>query len=431
MRNLKLYLFLLVYRYILAPISIFIYLVLVLPLSKKQRQLLKLRLNSQPRKPSITQDCIWFHAASGEFEYAKSLIRLIKQNKPNSFILVTYSSPSYASNIASYEYVDGSQPLPFDLVGPMSSFLRHYRPKALLLARSDLWPEMLSQCRKKNIPVSLFATSLHQSSGWLAKLWKRFNFSFIDNFFLNSESDIRLLQCWQIKGRLTAVGDPRFDQAFYRKQNPKYLDQFSFSKDAACLIAGSTWPEDEDIILDPIIKQIKQGHLNFIIAPHELHEAHLKKIQSKFAANQISYDLLSQVGSTPIESPVLIIDKMGVLADFYKFADFSFIGGSFKKRVHSVMESLVNSKPVILGPYYKNNPEALIFKDIEFTTNQKAVEVAHTKEAFTNCLQLFIDNYKASSNSLDMAIELHKGAAERILANLDELKIINLSTETP
>ena len=54
----------------------------------------------------------------------------------------------------------------------------------------------------------------------------------------------------------------------------------------------------------------------------------------------------------------LLVDEIGYLADLYRYADIAFVGGSFKEKVHSVMEPLCCGLPVLVGPFYQNNPEA-------------------------------------------------------------------------
>ncbi|MCB0394319.1 MAG: hypothetical protein KDD25_07155, partial [Bdellovibrionales bacterium] len=107
----------------------------------------KLRPNHHPNKRPI-----WIHTSSGEFEYAKPLIRKLKEQNPKCLILVTYFSPTYKKNIESFKEVDFAVPSPFDTPSEVRKFLDYFNPAILLISRTDLWPEMLTQTRNRGIP---------------------------------------------------------------------------------------------------------------------------------------------------------------------------------------------------------------------------------------------------------------------------------------
>ncbi|MES2857251.1 MAG: glycosyltransferase N-terminal domain-containing protein, partial [Bdellovibrionota bacterium] len=99
----------------------------------------------------------WFHCASGEFEYAKPVIREIKKREPTARILVTYFSPTMANAIKKFEGVDFAAPVPWDTQSSLQEFIDYHRPRALLIARTDAWPEMVATSRANGIPSLLFS----------------------------------------------------------------------------------------------------------------------------------------------------------------------------------------------------------------------------------------------------------------------------------
>ena len=105
---------------------------------------------------------VWIHAASGEFEYAKPVIReLAKQGRP---VLVTYFSPTYADNVRKFPGVTASCPLPLDSRDEIEGFLNHFNPSALLIARTDTWPNTVFATAARQIPILLFSTTFHEGS---------------------------------------------------------------------------------------------------------------------------------------------------------------------------------------------------------------------------------------------------------------------------
>src|SRR4051812_29225034 len=116
--------------------------------NRKIRRGLGMRMQTRDW-PRLSKNPVWIHASSGEFEYAKPVIRELKARHPDIPIVVTYFSPTFALGVENFPGVDFALPLPLDLPGPCTSFLKHVNPRVLLIARTDFWPEMLSQVRRR------------------------------------------------------------------------------------------------------------------------------------------------------------------------------------------------------------------------------------------------------------------------------------------
>lgn len=397
-----------IYRFAIAPVLIIITLLLALLGHKKTRQGLKLRSNSS-KKAATSKDKVWIHAASGEFEYAKSLIASVKKKHPNLEILVTYFSPSYEKIVAAFPGVDLALPLPIDTPSACQSFLKKYKPQLLLIARTDLWPEMLYQCHLKKIPALLFsATSKKQNL--ISKVSKRFTHKYIKAIYCVTEKDKLNIETY-FKGPVKVIGDTRYDQVNHRLQTPCTLN-FDFSCVEKIITLGSTWPEDEKVLIPAIASQKKY---KFVIAPHEPTATHIKSIQDQLESLDISWQLYSQ--SEKWCSDALIIDQIGLLADIYRFSDVTFVGGSFKSKVHSVMEPIGAGNLVIVGPKNKNNREAQIFKAILAEDEKPIVKEVQSKEDVVN----YISNLSLSEETRPKILSCfkeHLGATSRLVADI-------------
>ena len=134
------------------------------------------------------------------------------------------------------------------------------------------------------------------------------------------------------------------------KQKPKQIPLISnFCNKQKTIICGSTWPEDEKII----IKYIKENsEYKYIIAPHEMGLVSRLKKQTE----GILYSELRKNKSK--KSNVLIIDEIGILSSIYKYGHIAYIGGGFGKGIHNILEAVVFGLPVIFGPNYKKFNEA-------------------------------------------------------------------------
>lgn len=406
-------LFRLVYQLVFFPLFLLFFLIAAL-FNKKIAAGLKMRLH-QNKPDHIKQSAIWIHASSGEFEYAKPLITAIKAQHSNTPILVTYFSPTYAKNIEGFKGVDMAVPLPMDLPGPVSQFLSTYKPRALLFARTDLWPEVLVQCRQKRIPTYVFSAVVNKNSSFLAKWWREFLFGQLTKIFVVSNDDKNALS-ENLQKKTEVIGDTRFDQVFARLENPKPLP-IVFHQDAAksMVVCGSTWSEDEEVLVK-VISEAKDLKFNWVIAAHEPTEEHLSSLEKKLKAKGLASERLSNAKDL---SQILLIDRVGILAELYTKADIAFVGGSFKRTVHSVMEPLAAGCMVFVGPYHFNNGEAMLFKDKQLDNGFTPVIAVNNAEEFAAKLKEI--GQRPLKDQIKQEVKNHQGATAKLLQRLSDL----------
>lgn len=350
----------LIYRLIYALLK-FLVMILQPVLSPNLKRWVQLRGLPFENKENLT-GVIWFHASSGEIEYCKSVIREIRIKNPKQKIAVSYSSGSAEklfSNIR--DQVDIFFPLPWDQPLRLLRIFESLKPISLVFSRTDLWPELIHQAHSRKIPISVisFNPNLNGFSGFvLSKLLKKFSYiSCIDEKIGLQVANLAP------QALIKFDGDTRFDQVFYRLSQPTRL---SFKCDSALLVMGSTWPEDEAVLL-PKLNALKAQGFKFVLSPHEVAASNIERLEGLLKGFGLSYQKLSsnlnlQTGFVDFTEDVLVIDQIGFLADCYRFANVAFVGGSFKYKVHSVMEPLCCGLHVLTGPYYKNNPEAVRYQ---------------------------------------------------------------------
>ena len=220
----------------------------------------KSALFSSP-SPSRPLPWVWFHCASGEVEYAKPLLRALQQKK-EAYVLLTYFSPSLLPLLKKEKtkLVDMLLPLPWDRPYPMRLILKLFSPKALLLAHTDLWPEMLYQAKKAGVPILYF--SVHCPSFSLKNL--SFFKKVFWNFFSHLLTEVHCIEEKDRKGlqkafpflKVETGGNTRVDEMVYKQKAQKNSSEWLFSLFSQCkaekeliFIAGSTWPKDEDFFL--------------------------------------------------------------------------------------------------------------------------------------------------------------------------------------
>lgn len=367
-------------------------------LNPKMQAWLTLR-NQEIKKTKKFSNSYWFHASSGEIEYCKSVIRLLKRDKPDAQIIVTYSSPSAERlfyNIT--EFVDQFIPLPWDQTDRINELIDYINPRTLVFSKTDLWPELIIQVKKQNILAGVIS----------------FNpmLNFITTYFLPQLDFIsciddnlknKLFKMSNLK-KITADGDTRFDQVFYRLEQKSILKVITDAKIFSC---GSTWPEDESVLFDTFSELLKLG-FKIILSPHEVAPANIVRIQKELQKREFSFQLLANQpdpADIRLEKDILIIDKIGFLADAYRFADVAFVGGSFKDRIHSVMEPLCCGLPVITGPHYQNNLEAVKYQ------NQYVFAVNSPGDLVRTIEKVIL----ISKNEISAEMNRNKNASEKVL----------------
>lgn len=367
----------LIYRLTYALLK-FLVLILQPFLSPNLKRWIQLRGLQFENKENLT-GVIWFHASSGEIEYCKSVIREIRIKKPQQKIAVSYSSGSAEKLFGNIrDQVDIFFPLPWDQPLRLLRIFESLKPSSLVFSRTDLWPELIHQAHSRKIPISVisFNPNLSGFSGFvLSKLLKKFSYiSCIDEKIGLAVTSLAP------QALIKFEGDTRFDQVFYRLSQPTRL---SFKCDSAVLVMGSTWTEDEALLL-PKLNALKTQGFKFILSPHEVASSNIGRLEGLLKGLGLSFQKLSsslnvQTGFVDFTEDVLLIDQIGFLADCYRFANVAFVGGSFKQKVHSVMEPLCCGLHVLTGPYYKNNPEAVRYQSQythSFTTSDEFEKLA-------------------------------------------------------
>lgn len=339
---------------------------------------------------------IWIHCQSGEFEYALPIIRELKKQKPQQKIIVSYYTPSYVKRISQEPLVDFYFPLPWDNRSDINAFLNHHNPQQLLIARTGLWPNILKQCAQRKIPISLFSMTLNKKITWKNQWFFRWLFQHINSFYVVAAEDKNNLLKINSNFNVHIAGDSRYEQCLHRLKENTNLKISQKKLNKKVFICASTWPEDENALF-PYIKN-NSINAHWIVVPHEVDTNHIREIQKNLSPTPTA--LYSQCPDWDGKG-VLIIDEFGILAALYKIADGAFIGGSFKSKVHSVMESLACGNLTFVGPYHTTNREAIEFAKWKTTSIAPVQILKNTNDVNTILQQLTL----WSSKDKDLLIQ--------------------------
>jgi len=305
----------------------------------------------------VSRKVLWFHAASlGEFEQGKPLIEEARQKFPDNFILVTFFSPSGYEVRKNYKGADLITYLPLDTPSNVRFFLDKVNPSAAFFIKYEFWYFFLKGLYKRRIPVYLVSGIFrkdHIFFKWYGTWFRRQlqNFTF---FFLQNKESQELLNGIGLKNTLVS-GDTRFDTVAKAAASAGPVDMITkFVNGQECVVAGSTWPEDE-ALLSELINDAGIS-VKFIIAPHEIHKKHIEHILSIIKKDCVLYSEATL--NNAAGKQVLIIDNIGMLLQVYKYATLAYVGGGFGKGIHNILEPAAFGAPVIIGPNYHKFREA-------------------------------------------------------------------------
>lgn len=300
---------------------------------------------------------VWFHAASlGEFEQGRPIMESLKNSHPEFKILLTFFSPSGYEVRKDYQGADIICYLPMDMSWNVKRFLDIVQPDCAIFIKYEFWMNYLLELKKRQIKTYIVSAIFRESQlffrsygGFYRRLLKSFTHLFVQN-----DESVRLLHSIGFDN-VTKVGDTRFDRVADIAAKSKDLPIVqAFKSDTKVLIAGSSWPNDENILL-PYFNQ--NFPLKLIIAPHEIDEEHLQSIISQLKRPYIRY---SQATIENVkEADCLIIDCFGLLSSIYRYGEIAYIGGGFGVGIHNILEAAVYGIPVIFGPNYKKFQEAV------------------------------------------------------------------------
>ncbi len=309
-----------------------------------------------PETQTDDSNWIWFHAASlGEFEQGRPVIEALKTQYPQFKILLSFFSPSGYEIRKNYPLADEVVYLPSDTPKNASLWLKRHHFVAAFFIKYEFWFNYMKALKDNDIPlfyISLILKPNQYLFQWYGG-WFRKQLQNVTHFFVQDEPTEKLLHSIGIDNT-TVCGDTRFDRvAAIALQAKPFPEIESFINGRKCIIAGSSWQPDEKLLVN-CIHRLPDDYC-FIMAPHDISEAHISQIKELLGSD---YQLYTELDDKKT-SKVLVLNTIGILSQLYQYARFVYIGGGFGVNIHNIQEPVTFGCPVIFGPKYKSFKEAV------------------------------------------------------------------------
>jgi len=364
---------------------------------------------------------LWIHAVSvGEFLAARPLVDSIREEFAGWRILV--STTTLTGQRLAREHqpgrFDGVCYFPFDWMFSVRRALDHIAPSLVIILETELWPNFLRECRRRQIVTIITNGRISPRSfaryRRVSGLIKR-TLESLSLLVMQTEADAERARALgasavRVCGNLK-YDVPMLDGALPPTGSPSPVAseidrQFALSTSPQLIVAGSTAPGEEQIMLAALTEIRCQRGLEsarLLVAPR--HPERFNEVASLIAASGFRYARRSamQAPAPAIaaaqDAEIILLDTIGELAAVYCFASIVFVGGSLVPRGgHNIIEPAAFARPIIVGPHTEN------FRQIvaDFAEADAVVQVPATGEdmvgAFTQALiRLLTDNQAAQA----------------------------------
>lgn len=399
------------------------------------------RSRRDPARPVV-----WFHAPSvGEGLQARVVMEELRRRRPDIQQVYTHFSPS-AEGLAARMPADMAGYLPWDDRREMAAVLDGLRPDLVVFTKTEVWPGLAAEARSRGVPLALAAATLPEGAARLrrpaARLLRR-TFGSVDRVLAVGQADAhRFARLGVPHERVEICGDPAVDSAWKRARSAHpdapHLAALR-SPNRPTLVAGSTWPPDEAVLV-PALEDLPADTPSpqVVLAPHEPDEEHVGHLLRRFRT--MGWDALTlaeleereavgedaadpdvppgeAAGGEEARPRVVVVERVGVLAELYTVANAAYVGGGFHRHgLHSVLEPAAAGIPVVFGPRHGNAAAAGALVE------RGGGHVVRNPEELRRVLVSWLADVDArgvAARAAEAYIDSHRGAALRTVQALE------------
>jgi len=385
--------------------------------------------------PAMHDHPVWFHASSvGEVTMTLPLIHAIRERFPEYRLLLstmTETGHETAMRLLGDQGTVFFSPLDFSWI--VRRVLGALTPRILCIAETEIWPNLLNQCRTRGTPVVMFNGRVSDRS---FGNYRRFRFFFrevlqgVATFAMQSERDAeRIVEIGAPRDRVVITGNLKFDRPVLhmpKEERGLMRRSLGLRERQAVFVAGSTHEGEERIVLQAFreLKRIESS-LVLILAPRHLDR--LDRVMRILDKGGFSWVRKSRIPSEGLSGDVVLLDTMGELEKVYSISKIVFVGRSLVPGGgHNILEPAALGKPVLFGPHMENFREvAAIMK-----AAGGGIEVRTEKELLEQAQRLLIDRsyYSRISQAAVRVIQKNQGAIQNTLEIIGKYLVSRLKT---
>ena len=359
---------------------------------------------------------LWFHCASlGEYEQGLPIFTELRKDYPNHKIVLSFFSPSGYEIRKNAPFADLVVYLPLDTKNNAKRFINLVNPELTVFVKYEIWPNYLNEIKSRGLRAILISAVFRKDQSffkWYGSQTKKALFAF-EHIFTQNKTSKKLLETINYTNA-TISGDTRFDRVSNQLNTDNNLDFIKAFKDnKLCIVVGSSWPEDESLIIE-FINNYVGIPIKFIIAPHNIKSKQIENIQTNLKKPSILFTQKEKKDLSQYD--VFILDTIGLLSKAYSYADIAYVGGAMGNTgLHNILEPAVFGVPIIIGKNYQKFPEAF-----DMIKNKGVKSVSNITELGTELNSLINDpeSRLTTGNQNADFIKKNKGAVIQIMQYL-------------
>ncbi|HLB13978.1 MAG TPA: lipid IV(A) 3-deoxy-D-manno-octulosonic acid transferase [Burkholderiales bacterium] len=374
------------------------------------------RYGARPARPVI-----WIHAVSlGETRAAQPLVTALQTRFPDHALLVTHMTATgrEAATTLYGEFATLAF-LPYDLPWAVRRFVAHFRPRLGILMETELWPNLLRECRRAGVPVLLANARLSEKSAHGYRRVGRLAQEALADLgavAAQTEADAARLTALGAHG-VAITGNLKFDIAAAPDLIARGRELRRLFGERPVLLAASTREGEETLILDALARAPLSGALTVIVPRHP---QRFDEVAALLRDRGLAFVRRSEGRPVPAGHAFALGDSMGEMTAYYAAADVAFIGGSLLPYgAQNLIEACAVGAPVVIGPSTFNFAQAAA----EAVAAGAAVQVADADALARDAARLLSDaaTRKRMSEAGRRFCDAHRGATGRTMAIVERL----------
>ena len=375
-------------------------------------------------------ESIWVHAVSvGEVLAARPLLADLKRRYPKlRLFLSTTTRAGQQLARSNMTDVDGVFYFPFDWTFTVRRTLDIVKPRLFLMIETEIWPNLLRECRRRGIKTMLVNGRISYRSfpryRLIAPFFRR-ALADIDRLCVQGEETARrLTQLGADPSRIAVTGSLKFDALDViptpGRGRERVLRFFRMSPNRPVLVAGSTLKGEEEAIIRAFNRLRSRGS-NAMLVLAARHPERFGEVERLCRQEGLSTIRRSELAiDTEPRADAVVLDTIGELAEVYQIATVVFVGGSLVSAGgHNILEPAVFGKPIVVGPHMQN------FQEIAeaFVANDAMVQVQSERELDLAIESLMGDPVRrarlgAAARAL---VDANRGAKRKTLEAIEQL----------
>jgi 3-deoxy-D-manno-octulosonic-acid transferase len=370
---------------------------------------------------------IWVHAVSvGEFNAARPLLTEIRRRLPAYRLVVsttTMTGQQMARQSQGRDF-DRAFYFPFDWAFAIRRSLDRVRPSAVIILETEIWPNFLRECRRRNVKVMLANGRISPRSFPRYLKARRFVSRVLEDFSLiamqSQEDAERAIKLGAPPQKVRVCGNLKYDLTVSDTASAceDITEQFAILPAEKLIVAGSTAPGEERVLIEALEKV--RGHdglsaTRLLVAPR--HPERFEEVAGLISQSRFDLARRSEGGRNR-SAAVILLDSIGELAATYRLASVVFVGGSLVPRGgHNIIEPAAYRKPIVTGPYTENFRQ--IVADFKAASALAQVGPGDLADAL---IRLLIDEGEAVAmgERAHSILEKNRGSTRSVMAAIEE-----------